>query len=269
MRSSSPALPPVLLPLVLLLLALGASFLANPSAHAGIYNVQSILATEADPGLSGAISGSADWRTGNIDFLSLTASPVARYSSGDHLIIGMVNANHKTSNDSTIINRFFEHLRYRYQISDRLLAEVYGQHEFDGVKRLKLRALAGAGPKVEVLRHKSYGLDLGVSYMLEYEALQDDGPMDSGVTDLQHRNSTYLVGRYELDERVQFFETFYFQPRLTGASDYRILNESQISFSITKRLSFATALNISYDANPPDTIKKLDTALKSSLTFEL
>jgi putative salt-induced outer membrane protein YdiY len=264
MRSSSPALP-----LTLLLLALGASLVATSPAHAGIYNVQSILATEADPGLSGAISGSADWRSGNIDFLSLTATPVARYSSGNHLIIGLAQANHKTSNDATIISRFFEHLRYRYQISDRVLAEVYGQHEFDGVKRLKLRALAGAGPKIEVLQEKSYGLNLGVSYMLEYEELQDDGPADGGATDLQHRNSTYLVGRYELDERVQFFETFYFQPRLSGASDYRILNETQISFSLTKRLSFSTALNISYDANPPDTIKKLDTALKSSLTFEL
>lgn len=253
--------------LVLIGLAIGADHSAP--VHAGIYNVQSILASEPDPGLSGAISGAADWRTGNIDYLSLTAGPVARYRSGAHLIIGMAEANYKTSNDSTIISRWFEHLRYRYSFNNRLLGEVYAQHEFDGVKRLRLRALVGAGPKVELLSHKTYGLDLGVSYMLEYEELQDDGPPDSGATDLQHRNSTYVVGRYELDERVQLFETLYFQPRLTGASDYRLLNEAQISFSLTKRLSFSTAFNISYDAEPPDTIKKLDTALKSSLTFEI
>jgi putative salt-induced outer membrane protein YdiY len=251
------------------LFVLGITAAATPRAHAGIYNVQSILSSEADPGISGAISGSADWRTGNVDFVSLSATPVARYSSGDHLIIGIANANYKTSKGSTIISRVFEHLRYRYHISDRVLAEVYGQHEFDGIKRLKLRALAGVGPKVEVLRDKSYGLNLGVSYMLEYEELQNDGPADAGATDLQHRSSAYIVGRYELDDRVQFFETMYVQPRLTGASDYRILNDAQISFTITKRLSFATSFNISYDANPPETIKKLDTALKSSLTYEI
>jgi putative salt-induced outer membrane protein len=252
-----------------LLLALGVVALATPRAHAGIYNVQSILASEPEAGLSGAIAGSADWRTGNVDFVSLSATPVARYSSGDHLLVGIVQTNYKTSNGDTIISRFFEHLRYRYHLSDRVLAEVYGQHEFDGIKRLKLRALAGVGPKVEILRDKSYGLDVGVSYMLEYEELQDDGPSDGGETDLQHRSSAYVVGRYELDERVQFFETMYVQPRLTGASDYRILNDAQISFSLTKRLSFSTAFNISYDANPPETIKKLDTALKSSLTYEI
>lgn len=264
MRSPSSALP-----FTLLLLVLGAGLLPASAAHAGIYNVQSILATEPDPGLSGAISGSADWRTGNVDFLSLTATPLARYHSGDHLIIGLAQMNHKTSNDATIISRFFEHLRYRYQASDRVIAEVYGQHEYDGVKRLRLRALAGAGPKFEILRHKAYGLNLGVSYMLEYEALQDDGPPDSGVTDLQHRNSTYVLGHYEVDDRVQLIETLYYQPRLTDASDYRLLNATQISFKITEKFSFATSLNISYDGNPPDTIKKLDTALKSTLTYEL
>lgn len=255
--------------LLALMVVLGITASSTSTAEAGIYNVQSILASEPASGLSGAISGSADYRSGNIDFVSLTASPVARYSGGKHLIIGMAQANYKTSNDSTIISRLFEHLRYRYELTDRVLGEVYGQHEFDGVKRLRLRALVGAGPKVEILRDKSYGLHLGVSYMLEYEEIQNDGPPDSGNKNLQHRNSTYAIARYELDERVQFFETVYFQPRLTGASDYRLLNEAQISVNITKRLSFATALNVSYDARPPFAIKKLDTALTSTLTFEL
>lgn len=252
-----------------LLVVIGISASSATTARAGIYNVQSILATEADPGLSGAISGSADYRSGNVDYVSLTAGPVARYSSGNHLIIGLAQANYKTSNDTTIISRFFEHLRYRYSFNDRVLGEVYGQHEFDGVKRLRLRALVGAGPKVELLRAKSYGLDLGVSYMLEYEALQDDGPPDSGATYLQHRNSTYAIARYELDDRVQLIETAYYQPRLTGASDYRVLNETQISFSLTKRLSFATSFNVSYDSRPPNTIKRLDKSLTSTLTFQL
>lgn len=259
---------PLAIPLALLLLGLSLP-LAVRDAHAGIYNVQSILATEAESGLSGAISGSADWRTGNVDYLFLSATPLARYHSGNHLIIGLAQANHKTSEGDIIISRFFEHLRYRYQFSNRILGEVFGQHEFDAVKRLQSRALIGVGPKLEIVNDKSYGIDIGVSYMFEYEKLQNDGPPDSGASDLQHRSSTYLVGHYELDERVQLVESLYVQPRVTDAGDLRVLNESQLTFKLTEKLSFATAFTIAYDSTPPDTIKKLDTALKSSLTLNL
>lgn len=254
---------------LLLCLVFGRVFFAASSSVAGIYNVQSILATEAEPGLSGAISGSADWRTGNVDYLFLSATPLARYRSGKHLMIAIVRADHKTSGGADIISRFFEHLRYRYDLSDRLLGEVFAQHEYDAIKRLQLRALVGAGPKLEIINEPSYGLDLGSSYMLEYERLRDDAFADAGATDLQHRNSTYLVARYERDERVQLVDSMYVQPRLTDARDIRLLNESQLTFKLTKRLSFTTAFTIAYDSSPPDDIKKLDTALVSSLTFEL
>lgn len=242
---------------------------APTAAEAGIHNVQSILATEADEGLSGAISGSADWRTGNVEYLFLSATPLARYRSGKHLIIGITRADHKTSAGNKIISRTFEHLRYRNQVTKRLLGEVFAQHQYDAIKRLRLRALVGGGPKVDLIDSKQFGLGVGVAYMLEYEELQEDGSADDGQTQLQHRGSTYLVGHYEIDEKVQLVETLYFQPRLTNGRDNRILNESQITVKLTDKLSFSTAFSLAYDSRPPNTIKRLDTALKSSLTLEL
>ncbi len=253
---------------LLTLLALLFGGRAN-DAHAGIYNMQSILSTKAEEGLSGAISASADWRRGNVTYLFLSTTPLARYRSGNHLFIGMMRGDHKTSGDATIISNTLEHLRYRYRISNELLGEVFVQHSFDDVKRLNLRALVGAGPKVTLVTGKSYALDLGVSYMLEYERLQKGAFSDSGATDLAHRNSTYLTGYYQADDHFQITESVYLQPRLTGASDVRLLSESQITFKITRRLSYTTSFTIAYDSRPPDTIKKLDTALISSITFQL
>lgn len=251
----------------LLLFACGAG--GSQAAYAGIYNLQSILAIEAPEGLSGAISGAADYRTGNVNYLFLGATPLARYRSGDHLVIGLVRSEYKSSTGDTILSRTFEHLRYRYQLRERLLAEVFAQHEYDGIKRLQLRTLLGAGPKVDLVKDESYGLALGVAYMIEYERLQDDGEIDAGRSDFQHRNSSYLVGHYQLDSRVQLIETVYVQPRLTDVSDTRLLSDSQVTFQITKRLSFATSFSLAYDSRPPATIKRLDTALVSSLTLEL
>ena len=236
---------------------------------AGIYNMQSILATEADEGLSGAISGSADWRTGNVDYLFLSTTPLARYRSGDHLLIGMARGDRKTGGGATILSSTLEHIRYRYTISDALLGEAFAQHTYDAIKRLNLRALLGAGPMVTIVEGKSYGLNLGVAYMLEYEKLRDDDLADAAATQLQHRNSTYLTGHYEAKDRFQISESVYVQPRLTGASDIRLLSESQLTFKITERLSYTTSFTIAYDSRPPLSIKTLDTALQSSITFEL
>ncbi len=243
--------------------------LCGDAAHAGIYNLQSILATEAEEGLSGAISAAADYRSGNVDYLFISATPLVRYRSGKHLVVGITRAEHKTSKGDTIASRSFEHVRYRYTFSQRLLGEVFAQHEFDAIKRLQLRALVGMGPKIDIVEGTSYGVSVGLAYMLEYERLQDDGAADAGQSDLQHRNSSYLVARYELDDRVQLIETMYVQPRLTGASDTRLLSDSELTVQVTKRVSFTSSFSIAYDSRPPASIKRLDTALVSSLTLQL
>lgn len=265
----APAMPrrtPIVLPALVALLLFATS---TGKSHAGIYNMQSILATEAEEGLSGAIGGSVDWRRGNVEYLFLSATPLARYKSGDHLLIGMMRGDHKTSGDTTIISNTLEHIRYRYTITDSLLAEAFAQHMFDDVRRLNLRALVGVGPQFSIVDGKAHSLDVGVAYMLEYERLQEGDFDDSGVTDLAHRNSTYVTALYEVDDRVQLGETIYVQPRLTDLSDTRLLSQSQLTFKITERLSYTAAVTIAYDSRPPDAIKKLDTALQTSLTFEL
>lgn len=258
-RSSHPTLF-----FALLLLVVGSTM----DAHAGIYNMQSTLATEPEEGVSGSISASADWRTGNIDYLQLTATPLARYHSGRHLVVGLASANRRTSDGNVIISRFFEHLRYRYDLSDNFLGEVFAQHEFDAVKRLELRALVGGGPKFNIVNSKSVNLDVGISYMFEYEKLQDDGNTDAGAIYIQHRNSTYLVASYQLDERVKLVESAYLQPKLTDFADLRIQSESELMFKLTDSLSFSSSFTLAYDAKPPNTIQKLDTALKSTISYE-
>ncbi len=250
------------LPLAALLLSL------SSTANAGIYNMQSTLATHSEEGLSGSLGASADWRTGNIEYLQLTATPLARYRNGKHFIVGLATANRRTNNGDIIISRFFEHLRYRYDLSESILGEVFVQHEFDALKRLELRALVGGGPKFNLVNKKSVTLDLGISYMLEYEKLQNDGNTDSGVTDFQHRNSTYIVAGYKLDDRVKLSESVYVQPRLTDANDIRALSESELTFQLTKHLSFTSSFTLAYDSRPPNSIEKLDTTLKSSITFK-
>jgi len=239
------------------------------SSEAGIQNVQSALATEAEEGVSGTVSASADWRTGNVEFVFLAVNAALRLRQGKNLWIVLGRAERKTSGESIIVSRTFEHARYRRDLTKRLLAEAFVQHEFDGVKRVNIRAVAGAGPRVSILDQDGLRLGVGVAYMLEYERIKDDSEVDAGDSSLAHRLSSYLVGSYALAERVQLVETFYGQPNLGGASDYRLLSETSIVVQATDRVSLSTALTIAHDSRPPETIEKTDTALISSVKIEL
>ncbi len=233
--------------------------------HAGIVNVQSVLATEAEPGISGGLKLSADWRTGNTDLLVLGAAPVARYRAGDHLLIAIVSGEFGRSRGERIIAKTFEHLRYRHAFTDRLGAEVFGQHAFDQFRRISLRALVGGGPRVIVIDRKRGQLSAGAAYMLEYERLREGDTADAGDTQLNHRASLYVTGNYELDAKIQVVETLYVQPRLNGLRDVRLLNETQLVVNLTETIALTTAFTLSFDSKPPETIEKLDTALKSAL----
>lgn len=239
---------------------------AAPAA-AEIQNVQSALATEPPQGLSGSVNASADWRTGNVEFLFVSLAAAARFRVGNDLWIALANIDRKTSGEATIVERTFEHLRYRHILSERWLVEAFAQHEFDGVKRLRIRTLVGVGPRLELLHGKSYGVGLGVAYMFEFEQLQQDMEIDAGDTDLANRASSYLVGSYEVNDNFQLVGTFYVQPRLTDVNDYRLLDETSVVLKATDHISFSTTFVVAYDSRPPATIDSLDTALKSAISI--
>jgi putative salt-induced outer membrane protein YdiY len=241
--------------------------LTASTAHAQIVNVQSILATEASEGLSGSISGSADWRTGNTELLVLSASPVARFRHGDHLIIAIAKGELGRSKGQRIIAKTFEHLRYRYQIVPELLVEVFGQHVYDEFRRLELRTVAGIGPNVALLARDSVRIAFGAAYMFEIERLRTDDSPDAGEESIAHRASTYLMGSYQLDKRLQLIETVYAQPRFGDLADIRLLNESQLVVQLTSKLAVKVSFVLAYDSEPPTEIESLDAATKTTLTL--
>ena len=124
-------------------------------------------------------------------------------------------------------------------------------------------------------------LDALVAYMLEFERVQErieerDPPpnvVHDGYDETQHRASSYALGRVKLGDNLDLVETFYIQPRLTDLGDTRLLSQSQLVVKVTKKVSITTSIYIAYDTVPPHdgtpvAVKKLDSALKTSLTYE-
>jgi len=237
-------------------------------ADAGIVNVQSVLATDVEEGLSASFTGTVDWRTGNSNVLLGSLATVARYRHGDHLGFAMLRGELGRSNGNRNIARTFAHLRYRYLLSERWLGETFAQHEYDEFRRLETRALFGVGPRYVFFDNKKIQLSAAIAYMFEIEDLNNsEAAVDAGVTNYQHRISSYLLATVKLADNLEFLETVYAQPRIDDPDDIRVLNENRLVVKVSEKVSINTSFVLSYDAEPPDTTARTETALRSSITI--
>jgi hypothetical protein len=248
-------------PLFLLL-----ALLAPREAAAQIVNVQALFDEATSPlGASGGAELSLDWRTGSTDLLVVRGLMLGQWRTEKHTLLGVARGEYGYAQDDLIVSKVLEHVRYRYRFVDWLQGETFVQHELDAFRRLRLRALVGAGPRFTLWSTEEGSLVLGVAAMLEYEQLRHDELPDAGARTVDPRLSSYALGRVRLLENLSLVETLYVQPRLTRFSDVRVLNDTSLVVDVNKRLTFSTGLVLTYDAAPPATVSRFDTQLRSGL----
>ncbi|MBZ0232574.1 MAG: DUF481 domain-containing protein [Deltaproteobacteria bacterium] len=237
------------------------------SAQAQIVNVQALIGDEPEEGFSGSVEAGADYRRGNIDLLLARAAATARYRRGDDIVFAIVKSEYGRTGEpsATFVKKVFEHVRYRHVLTPILTAEAFAQHEGDRFRRLRVRALVGAGPRARIAHGEGWSLHGGAAYMFEHEQLSEDALAEAGERSNAHRLSAYLVGHVEVNEHVTASATFYVQPRLDRASDVRLLGEAALATALSTHLTFKTALVVAHDSEPPPAIEGTDVSVQSTL----
>jgi hypothetical protein len=251
-------------PTACLALFLGSALFPR-EAMAQIVNVQPLVAAEDREGPSGALEGSLDWRSGNTELALGTASLVARYRAGRHLAFVLGRVEYGENANDVFLDKDLEHLRYRVVVAGPLEGEVFGQHDRDEFRRLSLRMVTGAGPRLHFLRWEPLDAAVGVAYMLEHEVLGDASTTDSGEATTVHRLSTYATLALDLADRVALSHTFYVQPRFDAWSDVRVLSETELLLGVVKHVSVKVSLSMAIDAQPPQRVEEVDAVRKVSL----
>lgn len=240
--------------------------LTSGEASAQIVNVQALFDEATSPlGGSGGAELSLDWRTGSTNLLVVRGLMLGQWRTEKHTVLGVTRGEYGYAQDTLIVSKVLEHVRYRYRFTDWLQGETFVQHELDAFRRLRLRALVGAGPRFTLWSEQEGSLVLGVTAMLEYEQLRHDELPDAGAKTVDPRLSSYALGRVRLLENMSLVETLYVQPRLTRFSDVRVLNDTSLVIDVNKRLTFGTGFILTYDAAPPATVSRFDTQLRSTL----
>lgn len=245
-------------------LALG--LCASSVAHAQIVNVQSLIGDEPEEGFSGAVEAGADYRRGNVDLVLARGAATARFRRGDDVVFAIVKGEYGRTGEpsATFVAKVFEHARYRRVLTSIVTAETFAQHEGDRFRRLRVRALVGAGPRVRIARGETWSLHGGAAYMFEHEQLSDDALAGAGERQTVHRLSTYLVGHVEANEHVTASATCYVQPRFDRPRDLRLLGEAALATALSTHLTFKTALVVAHDSEPPAEIEETDVSVLSA-----
>lgn len=223
-------------------------------------------------GFAGKFSTSVTWRTGNTNLLQWAGSGNASYHQGNHGLLFKAQVTYGSKSDEVYIARTFEHIRYRYTLTDWLTTETLLQHQYDMFKALKFRALLGWGLAGNWQPSDNFSAVFGSTYLLEREIEGSDAPITlSSFSEFDHRWSNYLQVGWNITETIGLNSTTFIQPKFDDFSDLRIYSENGLTVKANDVFSVKVSFSATYDSDPysdTDTVvESLDTNLKTSLVF--
>ncbi len=188
-----------------------------------------------------------------------------QYRKGSHLILLLNDLNMMRVDDENIVNSGFQHLRYNYTIKDSSFfqLEAFGQSQYNPIKLLSQRIVAGFGPRFRLLNHPKAKIYFATPAMYEYEKLSDS------LTTITRfiRLDIYASINWEITETLKIKSITYYQPHVSRFKDYRIASETVFSFKISDKLAFNTGFEATFDSEPPEDIQRLFYYWRNKLTF--
>ena len=156
----------------------------------------------------------------------------------------------------------FFHLRHNYKLTGRLKTFEFFQLQNNDVLLLKKRTLFGAGLRYALVKKDSLKLDMELGLMREIENLNKNAlNINEPRTEKSYRITSVSSFRWSLNKSVAITNVIYYQPSIKAFNDFRILNDFNLTVSLTKRISLLTELSTRFDSKPPGKLKTTDNSL--------
>lgn len=217
-------------------------------AVAQIVNIESLRSFADTSGFHGIENFNVSYTRNTRELLKLTNNLSLKYKEQRHTWLFLNTLDVSLANKTVLEKNLFLHLRYNYRQNDWLTYEVFSQYQKDVPLRIENRMLAGIGPRFTLANKKRAKVFLGTLGMYEH-----DEELNTGTTNRAVRLSSYLSFTYGIEEKLNWANYIYYQPRVDRFEDFRTSVQSQLQVLIWKSLSFTTTLTLAYDAFPvPD-----------------
>lgn len=236
-------------------------------AHAIVNVEQAIIGKSAD-GLHSSVSLLANGASGNTEKNASRADALLLWQHNGDTEFVQVQYAYGRSRGQLDIDRAFVHARHRSGLGNGWAAEGFVQTGRDRFARLSQRTLLGGGLRWTLFEEEKKAAGyLGFGAFHEREVLNPKfGTNDSLQVDLLRANS-YLVLKQQFNEQVRFNNTAYYQPVLSGAADFRLLEQASLLVKLTEKLDLKLSLEIAFDSRPAQTVQQRDLFYSTGLEF--
>ena len=173
--------------------------------------------------------------------------------------------NYAKSFDVKSKDNSFMHYRYIVNPKLKITSEYFLQLEENEFTLLKLRTLFGAGLRFSLFDKKDkHQIRFGLGLFHSKEKINDI----SNTVDELNRLNTYLTYQYKIKDSIHFLSTSYYQPDIENTSDYRVLEQLSLEFTISKSFVYYLTMDMSYDSDPVTALDKLDKGYKSGIKYK-
>lgn len=217
----------------------------------GQVNVESMRTDGSKNGLKGDIGFTFTTINGNTDVNLFSLTTNLDYNRPRDKYMIRLNC----SNVDEFINKGFIHVRWNTTLKDNSVLEAFSQYQYDQQQDLEKRILVGWGLRYEIYKD----VFVGVGLMNEQEWLT------SGEYSNVVRSTNYI----SMKLFDSFSSTTYWQPESDPDwhGDYRVLNESKLSYKLRDNLSYEVTYNFKYDSQPPNEVKNQDHEFVNGLVW--
>lgn len=170
----------------------------------------------------------------------------------------IVNAGGESFNNSG-----FGHFRFNRKFNDVVRGEFFSQIQYNSVTKITKRILNGVGVRLKLSQIETAKIYWGFAIMNEYEEVSNPK-----IINKDFRLSSYFTFTLAPVETISLRNTTYAQPNTADFKDYRIANNTVISFGITDELKFSTVFSFLYDSRPPVDIPTINYQVKNGLSYD-
>lgn len=179
----------------------------------------------------------------------------------NQMFLSVTSLSFLKAGNTNFVNSGLQHLRYNYSIREWLKWEAFGQVQYNEQLRIRLRALAGTGPRFNFEIKEKNSLNLGLSYMWEYEEITEPDE-----TEHDQRLNSYLGFFWDLSP-LNISSTTYFQPLFTDLSDHRLSNTTSLTTDFKKNWSIKVTFTLTYDSRLPESVPDLIYSVVNSIQY--
>lgn len=235
----------------------------HPALFAQIVNVESQRVQNDTTGWFVNFGTGFLFEKNAVEVININVTGYVEYQTAKSVYLFFANYNLLRGNRQSLYDNTFYHVRYNYKINGWLHWEAFTQLQHNDITGIKLRRLAGTGPRFKLVGGKKFILHAATAVMYEYEKEQTT-PI---IYHNDLRGTSYISLNYKPSENTELTGTVFYQPLFRNYHDYRVLNEITAKFKIVKHLSFKVTWYYLHDSKPAAGTPKFNYSISNGIGY--